>query len=360
MLSRRLALAGPALAAMSRTAAAQYWSSYGENDIILFLADGQAASMQMVNDIVARIGSPGAPLSAEPSHSVTDSASRLADRPMAVAAVLPSVALAYISQSGLPERVAYLNRFIGRIGVSELHVLASQRVRDLRDLVGQKIAVGPQGSATQATAAIVLERLSLRLEPMYLPYEEAVTAVLRGQIPAMTLLAAKPAQPFFNLNLSDGVHFLPVGVPGGKPVGLFPTQIQPADYPLLSGGEAGAGRPAATIEVSLVLACYNWPPATPMFMGLARLADLLIRHGSGLRGFDMTVEVPGWQRFPPVAAWLAGGGHKTVRETALTQRRLPSTESIDTSHTSIPAEAELTKKQKEQLLQQFLEWRRRH
>jgi hypothetical protein len=195
---------------------------------------------------------------------------------------------------------------------------------------------------------------------VYLPYEEAVIAVLRGQIPAMMLLAVKPAQPFFNLNLLDGVHFLPVGVPGGKPVGLLSTQIQSADYPLLSGGEAGAGRPVMTVGVPLVLACYNWPPATPMFVGLARLADLLIQHGSGLRGFDMTADVPEWQRFPPITAWLAGGGHKTVQEIALTQRRLPSTKSINTGRTSIPADAELTKGQKEQLLQQFLEWRRHH
>jgi len=132
MLSRRLALDGPALAAISRTTAAQYRPTYGEHDIVLLSADGQAASVQMVNDIVTRIGSPDAHLYAEPGRSVTDSASRLADRPMAVAAVLPSVALAYMSHTGLPERAVYINRFISRIGISELHVLASQRVSDLR------------------------------------------------------------------------------------------------------------------------------------------------------------------------------------------------------------------------------------
>jgi len=360
MLSRRLALAGPALAAVSRMTAAQYRPPYGENDIVLLSADSQAVSMQMVNDIVARIGSPDAHLYAEAGRSVADSASRLADRPMAVAAVLPSVALAYMSRAGLSEHVADKNRLIGRMGVAELHVLASQRVSDLRDLAGQKVAVGPSGSATQATAAVLLERASLRVEPVYLSDEEAVTAVVRGQIPAMVLLAAKPARPFFNLNLSDGVHFLPVSMPGGKPTGLFSTQIQPADYPLLSGGEAGGGRPVATVGVPLVLACYNWPPATPMFMGLARLADLLVRHGSGLRGFDMTAEVPGWQRFPLITAWLANNGQRTVQETALAERRLSSPGAIDTSRTSIPADTELTKEQKEQLYRQYLEWRRRH
>src|SRR6476661_4882253 len=71
MLSRRLALDGPALAAISRTTAAQYRPTYGEHDIVLLSADGQAASVQMVNDIVTRIGSPDAHLYAEPGPTAT-------------------------------------------------------------------------------------------------------------------------------------------------------------------------------------------------------------------------------------------------------------------------------------------------
>src|SRR5262249_5322996 len=154
---------------------------------------------------------------------------------------------------------------------------------------------------------------------LYLAHEQALAEVLHGQIPAMMLVAAKPASLFFDLNLSDSVRFLPVEVPGGAPAGLFPTQILPQDYPLLSGGEAGRGQPIATLGMPIVLACYAWSPATPMFIGLARLSDLLIERGSGLRDFDMTADVPGWQRFSPVAAWLAHGG--TVVDAALAERR---------------------------------------
>jgi hypothetical protein len=378
MLSRRLTLAGPALAGLSRKAAAQYRREDAETNIVLLSADGQAAAVQAANDVVARIRSPDVRLRAEAGPDILDVASRLADRPEAVAAMLPSISLVYMTQAGLPEHVVYANRFIGRMGVNELHVLASRRVSDAPDLAGQKVAVGPKGSATQATAATWLERASLRVEPLYLEHEQALTAVLRGQIPAMMLLAAKPARLFFNLNLSDGVRFLPVGVPGGKPVGLFPTQILPADYPLLGGGEAGTGRPVATLGVPVVLACYNWSPTTPMFMGLARLTDLLIQRGSSLRGFDMVADVPGWQRWSPVATWLARGG--TVMEAALAQRQSPSAASIDTSRTTTtsgavpppdtgrpaplpeprraPAGAGLSAPEKERLFQQFLDWRR--
>jgi hypothetical protein len=341
MLSRRLILAGPALAGLSRKAAAQYRRDDAGTDIVLLSADGQPAAVQAVNDVVGRLSAPNVRLHAQAGRDILDTAARLASQQAAVAAMLPSVSLTYMMQSGLPEHVVYANCFIGRMGVTELHVLASRRVSDLRDLAGQKVAVGLKGSSTEATAAVWLERMSLRVEPLYLEPEQALTVVLHGQIPAMMLLAAKPARLFFDLNLSDGVHFLPVDVPGGRPIGVFPTQILPADYPLLSGGEAGGGRLVATLGVPLVLACYNWSPATPMFIGLAKLTDLLIQRGSGLRGFDMTVDVPGWQRFPPVMAWLARGG--TVLDAALAQRQSP-----------------LSAAEKEWLYQQFLDWRRHH
>ena len=369
MLSRRLTLAGSAAAALSRKVAAQ--DRQDDTDIVLMSAGGQDAA-QAANDVVARIAGPDVHLRAEAGRGVIDSAMHLADRPAAVAAILPSVSLAYMRQSGLSEHAVYANRFIGQMAVNELHVLASRRVSDLQDLAGQKVAVGPKDSPTQATAAVWLEREPLRVEPLYLEHDQALAALLQGQIPAMMLLAARPARLFFNLNVSDGVHFLPIGLPGGAPVGLFPTQILPQDYPLLSGGEAGRGRPVATLGVPLVLACYNWSTSTPMFLGLARLSDLLIERGSGLRGFDMTTDIPGWQRFPPVAAWLARGG--TVVDAALAERRSPSAQAIDTSRAAAstsravppavpgqaPAATAPTTAQKERLFQEFLDWRRNH
>jgi uncharacterized protein len=380
MLSRRLILAGPALAGLSRTAVAQSRRDDAGTDIVLLSADSEAAAVQAVSDVVARIRTPNVNLRGETASDVLNSIARLADRPTAVGAMLPSVSLAYMTLSGLPEHVVYANRFIGRMGVSELHVLASQRVGSLRDLAGQRVAVGPKGGSTQATVAVWLDRASLRIEPLYLEHEQALNALLRGQIPAMMLLAPKPARQFFDLNVSDGVHFLPINVPGGRPAGLFPAQILPADYPLLGGGEAGMGRPVATIGVPLVLACYNWSPMTPMFVGLARLADLLIERGSGLRGFDMAADVGAWQRFPPVAVWLARGG--TVMDAALVERRSPGTASMDASRSTTatsrapsadagsavprapaepgrpPAGSGLSAAEKERLFQQFLNWRR--
>jgi hypothetical protein len=111
-----------------------------------------------------------------------------------------------------------------------------------------------------------------------------------------------------------------------------------------------------------------------MFIGLARLSDLLIERGSGLRGFDMMADVPGWQRFPPVAAWLAQGG--TVMDAALAERRSPAAQATDPGQAAtnarrkapppppvpgqVPPGTAPTTAEKERLFQEFLDWRRRH
>ena len=144
MLSRRLALAGPSLAALSRTAAAQNGADAG-TDLLLLAPDSQPDSLKAANAIAARLGGPDAGLHAEAPRGVLDAAARLADRPAAVSAVLPSVTLAYMSRAGLPANVVYALRFIARVAVAELHVLASQRIGGLADLAGQKVERGAAG-----------------------------------------------------------------------------------------------------------------------------------------------------------------------------------------------------------------------
>nr|WP_294503767.1 TAXI family TRAP transporter solute-binding subunit [uncultured Rhodopila sp.] len=356
MLSRRLALAGPLLFGLPRISDAQNRRDDPESELVLLAADAGADSVRTANDMAARFGGAEVRLRAESTPGVLFTAAHLADRPAAVGGILPSVALAYMSRSGLPASVVYALRFIARLGVSEFHVLASQRMAALSDVGGQKVNLGPQGGTTHATATVLLDRMAMRVDPVYLDHDQALAAVLRGEIAAMMLVAPAPAKLFLSVNLSDHVHFLPVGDLGGQPNGLLPAQILPEDYPQLGGGQPGRGRAVGTLGVPMVLACYNWSSATPMFAGLARLCDLLVEHGSGLPGFDMAAEVSGWERFPPVADWLARGRAGTVQDVALGRRRVPAAGSGGGAGPA--ATPRTSEEQKERLFQQFLNWRR--
>jgi hypothetical protein len=357
MLSRRLALAGPAVAGLPRIADAQRRDD-SEAQVIIVATAGGADSVPAAQDLVARLGGP-ARLHAETARGVIECAGRVNERPSGVAAILPSVALAYMTQSGLPQRTVYALRCIAQIGVSELHVLASRRIADIRDLAGQKVNLGPHGSPTEATAAVLLERISLRVDPRYLDHAQALAGVISGQIPAMMLLAPKPIALLSVFDALDAVHFLPIDEAAIRLAGLLPGQLLPADYRLTGG------RPIDTAAVPLVLACFNWSASTTMFMGLAWLADVLAERGSGLRGFNMSAAVQGWQRFPPVEDWLARGRGGAISDVAPGRRQAPAAAPVPspvpqpTPLHAAPPGAGTQAEQKAKLFQQFLEWQRR-
>jgi hypothetical protein len=355
MLSRRLAIVGPALAGLPRIAAAQYRREEADAQIIVVGTAGDADSVPDAKNLVARLGAP-ARVHDETARGVIECAGRTNERPSAVAAILPSTALSFMYQSGLPEHAVYSLRSIGQLGISELHVLASQRFNDVKDLAGQKVNLGPHGSPSEATAAVLLERMSLRVDPLFLDHARAFAAVMRGEIAAMMLVAPKPIPLFTALSAA---HFLPVGEAAVQKAGLLPAQLLPADYRL------EGGRPIGTAGVPMVLACFNWSASTPMFMGLAWLADLLDERGSGLRGFNMAALAPGWQRFPPVADWLEHGRAGSILDVAPGHRQAPAVPAPvqdPAPQQAAPQKSDAvdagTPKQKERLFKQFLEWQR--
>lgn len=304
-------------------------ASAADSELILLSADGQGTSLEAVTAVLGRLGNtPG--IHIETGRGVLDNADRLSIRTNAVAALLPSTTLAYMRQSGLPDSAAFALRSIARLGIDPLHVLARAGIGRLADLAGQKVNLGPRDSATQASAAVLLERAGVKVDALYLDHEQARQAVLGGGIAAMMLLAPRPVRLFSDAALSSGVHFLPVTPPAGRPEAFVPTQIFPGDYKLPAAGTV----PAA--GVTRVMACFNWAAGTPMFAALTRLARLM-----GERGFDVAADVPGWQHFPPLASRPARMPDKTADQ----GRPLPPDASLG---------------QKEELFQEFLNWRRTH
>jgi uncharacterized protein len=305
MLTRRSAIALPVLAVSARAAVAQPAAAHSAGDQIV-AADSQQSSLLLAQTLAARLGNRA--FRAEEGKNLAHCLTLLTNRDRNNLAVLPSTTLAWVARQGasIPGAI----RFIARVCVMEIHVLASQRIARMAELAGQKVNMGPVGSQGEVTASLLLERAALRVDPVYVADNVALRSLIQHQLAAMIFLAAKPSKFLFDVSLMDGVHLLPmleVGS-GEPPTGGFPTRIDPADYPLLGGGEAGAGQPIPTMAIPLVLACNDWPAASEQFLTFARAADVLSQRGSGLPGFSMTAAVPGWQRFGPVSDWLKNGG----------------------------------------------------
>jgi hypothetical protein len=358
VLSRRNALLGASFAGLTRGAAAQPPRGGQEAEVAVVAPDSQTTSMRITNDIVARLGAGTSHLHAEGSRGVADAVARLDDRSHAVAAIVPSTALVFLQQTGKPSRDVHAHRYIAQLDILTFQTLASQRISNPRQLAGQKVNLGPRGSPTQISAAVLLDQAALRVDPLYLDHEEACAAVIRGEISAMMLLAPKPAPLFFDVDPSDPVHFIPLPEPKGRAAGIKATQILPADYPMISVQDGGTERGVNAVAVPLVLGCFGWVAESTNFMALARLADLLAEHGSGLPGFDMTAPVSGWQRFAPVADWLAQGKSGSIRDYAAADTRPAASRAKPAPPDRPPSVAEPVPEQKERLFQEFLNWRR--
>jgi hypothetical protein len=288
-------------------------------------SDSQRSSLLLAQTLALRLGAQD--FQAEISQDIVHSLMALTDRNQNNLAILPSVVLASPDGRGLP--IASSIRFIARICVMEVHVLADDRFSSVAQLAGKKVNVGTLGSTGQVTASLLLERAGVQVEPVYGADEPALASLIRRQLAAVIFLAIKPSKSLFNVNLYDGVHLLPIleAPSSGPPTGGFVTQIDPQDYPLLSGAESGAGQPVRTIAIPLVLACDDWPAFSEQFITVARVADLLSQRESGLQGFSMSADVPGWRRFGPVSDWLKSGG--SITAAAMASRRAAAPPPID-------------------------------
>lgn len=329
----------------------------GALNTTIYAADGQRPSLQAVQILIKRLGA--GDIQSRASQDIAESITHVIAQGENNLAVLPSSVLAFMERQGLS--LASSMRFIARVGVLDVHVLASQRITTLSQLTGQRVAVGPRGSQQQVTVAMLLERASVRIDPIYVPDESALPALIHGQLAAMIFLAVKPAKLLFNVSLADGVHFIPIAEtsqPGRRSLGSMPTQILPEDYSLLSGAEAGGGQPVSTIAIPLMLVCFDWIPISDQYLAMTRVGDLLAQRGSGLPGFDMRATVPGWQRFEPVATWLTQGGSMTAIATATQRAAFAMAHPVATDRPPQPAADKPSPGQDPQMYQEYQEWQK--
>lgn len=223
-------------------------------------------------------------------------------------AVLPADVLTYLEAEGvfLPQAKNVI-RAVGRLYDEEFHLLARRKIGAIQKLAGQRVAIDVPGSASFITAQLVFGLLGVQMEPVAIDPGRALEQLRKGDIAAMVLVARKPARLFHDLNVEDQLHFLPVSMTPSLRALYAPAQIRPADYPLLiRGGEAGRGRPIATLSVGRVLAVYNWAPESDRFPAVQAFVEAITRNLPTLKAAGRSPDwreanfaqpVPGWPRY---------------------------------------------------------------
>jgi hypothetical protein len=231
-------------------------------------------------------------------------------------AVLPADVLAYLEAEGvfLPKAKSVISA-VGRLGDEEFHLLAQREIGSIEQLAGRRVAIDRADSPSHITAMMVFGALGVQIEPVALDSSRALERLKKRDIAAMVLVRRKPARLFYDLNVEDRLHFLPVRMTPKMLTIYEQAEIRPADYPLLiPAGETGRGRPIATLRVGRVLAAFNWAPESDRFPVVQSVVEAVLRsqpalksagHHPNWRESDLAQPVPGWTRYAGLNALAA-------------------------------------------------------
>jgi TRAP-type uncharacterized transport system substrate-binding protein len=101
-------------------------------------------------------------------------------------------------------------RYIIRLPISEVQILARTDIRSLEDLRGKKVNFGPAGSGSSLTGTIVFQRLGIQVEQVNVDQPSALQKLRSGEVSALVRVVGKPVPFFANIPANSGLHLLPI------------------------------------------------------------------------------------------------------------------------------------------------------
>jgi TRAP transporter TAXI family solute receptor len=258
--------------------------------------------------------------------------------------------------ANLDKRVNY----IIRLPVSEVHILARDDIHTIEDLRGKKVNLGPAGSATSLTGAIIFQRLGIKIEQTNLAYPIALKKLQSGEFSALLRTVGKPVDALVRIPPNSGLHLL--SIPFSKKFADYYTlgELSSKDYPTL----IPPGQQIDTIAVPAVLAVYNWPQNTDRFQRVQRFVERLFDNWDKFqhppyhpkwRDVNLAATVPGWTRFGVAEEMLQRIMKANNKSQISLKRDFNSflSEASDRAHPHNDAE-------REALFREFMSWREKH
>ncbi|WP_019013754.1 TAXI family TRAP transporter solute-binding subunit [Elioraea tepidiphila] len=218
--------------------------------------------------------------------------------------IVQSDVLAFARREQLLPGIDRLVQYITKLYDEEIHLLAREDVRSVRDLAGRIVNVDVRGSGTAMTSSLVLEALGVNAQIAHDPQDVALTRLPNGEIGAAVYVAGKPARLYAGIAPGSGLHFVPIPATPALLETYLPSTLSSADYPNL----IPAGTEVETIAVGAVMAVYAWQPGTERYRKVARFVHAFTRRFDEFlrpprhpkwREVNLAAQVPGWTRFDP-------------------------------------------------------------
>jgi branched-chain amino acid transport system substrate-binding protein len=252
--------------------------------------------------------------------------------------------LAYLERKDFADNIRNQFVYVTKMFNEEMHVLAPQTIRSMKELDGKTVAVDLPDGSTFVTAINVFERLGIKPHLLYIEPRIALEMLRKGEIDAIIAVEGKPLQWLGQVSDSN-LHLVPVEYDRPLRDEYLPAQLSSEDYPNLISSSA----PVGTIAAEAVLASYNWQVGSDRYHRVALLVEQLFAHMAQLQRppfhpkwqeLAPLAPVAGWTRFNAAQEWV---NRNTPVASAVTAGALGS-------HATIPQDDPA-------LYREFLEWK---
>ena len=243
-------------------------------------------------------------------------------------------------------------QYIAKLFNDELHVIAPNAIKDVRDLTGKRVTFDVKGSGTDYTGRAMFSGLGVTVEAVNVDQPTAFEMLRKGEVEAVVSVAAKPVSVVAGFDPGDRFHLVKTPYPDALSEAYVPATLTSTDYPKLVKG----GEPVETLAVGSILGVYNHPKGSERYNKLTRFVEAFFtqfdkflspqRHPKW-REVNLAATVPGWTRFRPAQDWLDRHRQQEVASASDLDRFL------DEQPPSLAAD-------KEQVYQAYLKWRQEH
>jgi hypothetical protein len=193
-------------------------------------------------------------------------------------------------------------RYIIRLPVAELHVMARADIRTLEDLRGRKVVFGGPGTASTLTGPIVFQRLGINVDPLFVDHAAGLKMLMDGEVAGLLGVDSKPVDFWRKIPPNTGLRLLPVPFSRVLADLYVLGDFTNADYPNL----ISPGQRIDTIAVPSVMATLNLPKTSDRYRRIERFTQYLFNRWDKIiqppfhprwRDVNLAATVPGWTRF---------------------------------------------------------------
>src|SRR4051812_5585491 len=129
-------------------------------------------------------------------------------------------------------------QYIAKLFNDELHVIAPNAIRDVRELAGKRVTFDVKGSGTDYSGRAMFSGLGVTVEAVNVDQPTALEMLRKGEVEAVVSVAAKPVSIVAGFDPGDRFHLVRTPYPDTLSEAYVPASLTGADYPkLVRGGE---------------------------------------------------------------------------------------------------------------------------